>query len=85
MSDGVMCYLKSQPEPCNNRCNFFEDTLACPFRTPREFWDGNLCQFCTKKISECRFGESVTRSKRTDDVVGCYGFLRKDEGDKDDF
>lgn len=78
MAEKVMCYLKSREVPCTENCQFFEDDLACPFRTPREYWDGNLCQSCTKKISECGFEESVTRRKRTDDVVGCYGFVPKE-------
>lgn len=85
MNEGVMCHMKLLPSPCGLHCEFYEDTLACPFRTPRELWDADLCQFCTKKISECGFGDRVVRSRKTNDVVGCFGFERKEEGDKNDF
>jgi len=78
MNEGVMCYMHPVPLSCSIHCKFYEDSLACPFRTPREFWDKNLCMFCTKKISECRFEKRVVRNKRTDDVVGCFGFVRKE-------
>lgn len=76
MIERVMCYMNPVPIPCNIHCEFYEDHLPCPFRTPREFWNANLCQFCTKKISECGFEERVARSKKTDDVIGCFGFVK---------
>ena len=81
MNKGVMCFsylLHDIPKPCDIHCKFYEKTLACPFRTPRECWDTNLCQCCTHKISECGFEGRVVRNKDSDNVVGCFGFVLKE-------
>lgn len=83
MIEGVMCYMNPVPIPCNIHCMFYEDTLACPFRTPREFWgergEQNLCDHCQQKDHACRFVNTATTNQKTKNVVGCFGFARKEE------
>lgn len=81
MIEGLMCYsykLNDTPKPCSVHCEFYEDGLACPFRTPREFWgehgELNLCDFCQKKNHACYFLTTATTNRRTKNVVGCFGF-----------
>ena len=83
MSEERRCYMNSDSETnlqlCGGKCRFFENGLACPFRTPREFWDMNLCDGCKNKSDKCRFLEKVVRNRRTGFVVGCFGFEEKEK------
>lgn len=83
MTEGVKCHRNPVSTPCNIHCRFFEDNLACPFRTPREFWgergELNLCDFCQEKDHACRFVGTATTDRKTRNIVACFGFRRKEE------
>jgi len=81
MNEKRRCYMKSEQETrfCDRKCQYYEGNLACPFRTPREFWDTNLCDACANKSVNCRFLENAVRNRRSGFVVGCFGFKQKEE------
>lgn len=71
-----MCYMdKEKTKPCETSCFVYEDGLPCPFRTPRKYWEENLCNHCTKH--PCGKTEHTVRNRKTGNVTGCFGFEAK--------
>lgn len=85
MSEEILCFsylLNKNPKPCSIHCTFYEEGLSCPFRTSRDFWSErgelNLCDYCQQKDHACRFLGTATTDRKTKNVIGCFGFIRKD-------